>query len=30
VNIISSVVSLEARSATIKLAPRDNAIPDGS
>ncbi len=29
-NIISSVVSLEARSATIKLVPRDNAIPDGS
>ena len=29
-NIISSVVSLEARSATIKLVPRDNAIPDAS
>ena len=29
-NIISSVVGLAARSATIKLVPRDNAIPDGS
>jgi len=29
-NIIGSVVTPEARSATIKLVPRDNAIPDGS
>ena len=29
-NIIGSVVSPAARSATIKLVPRENAIPDGS